>query len=125
MLNSSFRTPWPIIGLLYLGLGIGAGFFPLVSDLHYEFSALTALSASLFSGMAVIYRKREILPDGSHHPIDGAEIWMLTARNALLAFVPLAVALVRYAFSEGCGVWEGIEWYLLLAPPSAVIGTAR
>jgi hypothetical protein len=120
----SLRNPWLVTGLLYLGLGIGAGFFPLVNDLHYEFSALTALTASLFSGMAVIYRKRTLFPDGTHHPIDGAELWRLTARNTLLALVPLAAALVRYAFSEGCGIWEGIEWYLLLAPPSAIIGTA-
>jgi len=114
-----------IIAAFYVVIAVTAGYYPLVNELHYEFSALIALSASLLAGVAVIYRPRQLLPeaDGSPHPIDGATLWDLVARNVLLALIPLGVALLRSLAGTYFGIGEGIAWYLLLVPPSAAIAT--
>ncbi|MDB5035520.1 MAG: hypothetical protein JWQ98_2761 [Chlorobi bacterium] len=119
-----------IVAILYLILGITAGFFPLVNDLHYEFSALAALVASLLAGLSILLRRRAhtlASDDGDTMSATGADaasgrrIWRNIVVSVVLALIPLAVALVRSLFMESCGLWEGISWYLLLVPASAAI----
>ncbi|MEP7218416.1 MAG: hypothetical protein ABI876_05845, partial [Bacteroidota bacterium] len=118
-----------IVAALYLILGITASFFPLVNDLHYEFSALTALVASLLAGLSILLQQRPhaLALDGNapampvRPDVSGRAVWRDIVISVTLALIPLAVALVRSLFMESCGLWEGISWYLLLVPASAAI----
>ncbi len=131
-----FRDPRGILAGIYLAFAIMAQFLPLVGDLHYEFSAACAVLASLCAGIAAIYRPRQqTIRDERYQPVSGHvrplsgssaqadELWRMVSGNVLLCLIPLPVAYARGLFGGGCGLMEGLSWYLLLVPPAAAIST--
>lgn len=99
---------------------IAARFFPLVDDLHYEFSALCALLFSLLGGLAAIYPPRRQATTERSLP-SPPEAWHLVGTSTLLSLAPLAVPLICAPFDGSCGIADGVAWYLLLVPTSAAI----
>jgi hypothetical protein len=137
------NTSWNWLAASYLTLAVALQFFPLTGDLHYEFSAVVALAASLLTGIAVILSfdfRFSILDSrlkdssdrtsGIEHPTSlpapaplaaANLLWRLSLRTILLSFIPLGVALVGSLFRFSCGILDGLAWYLLLVPASAWI----
>lgn len=120
------KSPYGALAILYIIMGITARFFPLVGDLHYEFSALCALITSLLTGALMIFRPRVRPAEEDANPllhggIFPEQLWHDIVTAAALSLIPLAIALIASLFGHACGVWEGTIWYLLLVPPAAVI----
>ncbi len=114
----------------------GTWVLPLARELQYEFSALLALSLSLLAGLAAVtagelhpLRWRIPLPPDAptgHPPSDGSDddrrgLHRLVATVVMLSLAPLAVEILHALATGECGLIEGTAWYLLLAPPAAVI----
>ncbi len=119
----SLRAPggfrWAVLAIA-IAVAIAARFFPLVDDLHYEFSALCALLFSLLGGLAVIFPPRR--PDAAERALPSpAEAWRLVGASTLLSLAPLAVPVLCAPFDGSCGIADGVAWYLLLVPASAAI----
>ncbi len=103
-------------------MGVASSFFPLVHELHYEFAALSAVAASLVSGITLLYAPARYRLESM--PVDGKRsgiLWQLTYTIIALSFLPLLIAIVRLPFLHSCGIHEGLLWYLLLVPASAFI----
>lgn len=113
------RIPWDVAA--YAVVAIAAQFFPLTADLHYEFSALTALAASLIAGLWVLS-----LPIRTESPLS-TRIGTVTLRTIAASTVPLTISLVHTLFTHSCGILEGLAWYAVLVPTaawiSAMLGT--
>lgn len=116
---------WPWLAALYLLVTVGTWFLPLANELQYELAALMAVTASLITGLGILTSSRSLLdlPDsgGEEALRDRRALWWAIARSLLLSLIPLAADLLRIPFVGGCGIAEGVGWYLLLVPPAALI----
>ncbi len=103
---------------------------PLASDLHYEFAALMALTASVVAGFAVLMRD-----DGPLHrrSKEGAvsttiespgNLSRIFGRQLSLGMIPLAVGILRSFALPSCGLADGIIWYVVLVPTSIVVSVS-
>jgi len=115
-LPRGFRDARAWLAAMYLAIAVGTGFLPLAGDLHYEFSAVIAIAASLLTGIVV-----SLTPHDGDRRLSAGELWKFIRNGVLLALLPLPVALVRAFIGDGCGMLEGIAWYILLVPPAAAI----
>ncbi|KXK57731.1 MAG: hypothetical protein UZ07_CHB004000312 [Chlorobi bacterium OLB7] len=129
--SPSLLAPFAALMLASLGLQ----FLPLTGELHYEFSGAMALVASLVVGLATLWRgaswcalpsagvvdeaaardhRRQIATDFRHD---------LAPRNrSLHPSIDLCRLCVRVS-ATGCGIADGLLWYLLLVPASAWISS--
>jgi hypothetical protein len=118
--RDSRLRPWLWTTLVFTLLAIGAQFLPLSRELHYELSALAALWTSLGAGLASLvmwWRDAE--------PRDPAAASLGALGMALLSTAPpLAVSLAHNLLTGACGLGEGLLWYLLLVPASALVAVA-
>lgn len=113
--RSALRSPWAWCGL---ALAIGAGLLnavPPFRDIHYEFSAASALALSLLPcGIIALRRQRP----------ERVSLERDATLALLLAAIPLLVALLILPFRSDVCLGDGPRWYLLLVPPSALISLA-
>lgn len=101
-------------------LVVGAQYLPLTRELHYELSAVAALWTSIGTGIAALVTwRRRTQHTGPVASIVHAIAWALAT-----TVPPLLIALAFNLVNRTCGVGEGILWYLLLVPPSAIIAVA-
>jgi len=100
---------------------------PLFADPGYEFAAAAAAVASVVAGVSSLFRTARVGPDagrGSDAELRATiahDITRLLRTQTLLATTPLLVALPVWAIRTSCGVEDVLTWFLLLAPPSAII----
>jgi len=114
--------------LLYGCIAIVCTRIPLLNYLGYEFSALLALIAGVVAGFLTIRPVREALGGG---PGD-VPVPRLTARavgasaavNLLLLAVPLVILSGNALFVRNCSMAEGLAFFFLLAPVSALFGVS-
>lgn len=121
------------LAALYFVIAIIAQFFPLVGDLHYEFSAVIAIAASLLTGIVMVLAPVRKAASGTippHSSVDGSagcddmtgmDVWGMIGQGVLLSLIPLPVAITGALLGDGCGMLEGIAWYMTLVPASAAI----
>ncbi|MCC7439520.1 MAG: hypothetical protein IT211_13600 [Armatimonadetes bacterium] len=123
----------PFATLMLAALGLQ--FLPLTGELHYEFSAAMALVASLVVGLATLWRGASwcALPSGKgaideataqrYRDSIAADFRQTSIRAVALTLPPLLIPLARAVFGHGCGLADGVLWYLLLVPVSAWISS--
>lgn len=115
---------------IYVVAPLLSGMVPLASDLHYEFAALMALTASLVAGVTVLFRG-----DGPRHrrskqgdvssTIDApGNLSRILGEQLVLGAIPLVVGILRSFFGTSCGLTDGIVWYVVLVPTSTVVSVA-
>jgi tetratricopeptide (TPR) repeat protein len=101
---------------------------PLLNYLGYEFSALFALIAGCVSALITIRALGRILPGtGTERPDPP-----LAARSAgesalvsiLLLAIPLVIMCANGLFVRNCSMTEGLAFFLLLVPVSALFGVS-
>ena len=100
-------------GLAYAALGLILWPVPLVGLLHAEASALVATAAFFVAGLASIgaFGRGVALAD-------------VMRRHLLLLGIPLALLTVTLLWRPNCGYLQGLGLYLVMVPPSAVLGLA-
>lgn len=114
-------------GLSYLSLyliiliiiNIALLFFPLTRVFGYEFSAINSLFIVLFSGLYSI----SLLKLHSSSALNLKNFF----RRLFLIFIlfltlPAAISIINSLLTVSCSVKDGIEFYIVLTIPAAVIG---
>ncbi len=107
------RIPARIPALLYILLTLACTQIPLLQTLGYEFSALTALAASLVSGLSAA-RHIAQAAEGDWRPgLAGAMRAALTTHLALLV-IPLGLMAGNAMVIRNCSFTDGLLFFLLL-----------
>jgi hypothetical protein len=124
---SAVHRTWLWQAGLFLLVTIGTWVLPLASELHYEFAAVIAVTASLVVGLGVLgpsaphpFIAATDHPDATSGERARRELWGMIASALLVSLLPLIVDLVRAPLVGDCGALEGVAWYLMLVPVSAL-----
>lgn len=113
--------------LLYGSASVLCTQIPLLNYLGYEFSAFIALTAGCVAGMLTVRQVKDSLRAGGdgNPPRSPARAAMRSAAlNLLLLVIPLAVMSANALAVRNCSMTEGLAFYVLLAPVSALFGVA-
>ena len=113
--------------LLYGCVALACTRIPLLNYLGYEFSALLALVAACVAGLLTMGPVREAFREEPEAPVPrrvaraaGASV----AANLILLAIPLLIISANALFIRNCSMTEGLAFFLLLVPVSAVFGVA-
>jgi len=113
--------------LLYGSVALLCTRIPLLNYLGYEFSALFALLAGCVSGLLTIRPVKEAFRGEGETPAPRATaeaVGASAAATVLLLAVPLVIISGNALFVRNCSVAEGMAFFLLLAPVSALFGVS-
>lgn len=113
--------------LLYGSVALVCTRIPLLNYLGYEFSALFALLAGCVSGLLTLGPVK----DASHGEGDTPDpratagaVGVSAAANLLLLALPLVIVSGNALFVRNCSMAEGMAFFMLLAPVSALFGVS-
>ena len=114
----SLKTFPAILVILVAIISIYLQFIPLLSVLHFEYSAFSAVILFVSSGLLTVYflRKYNSL---------GVLIPMLVTKYKfyfLLLFIPVLISLVFNYLFQQCPICDGILFYLIISVPSFYFG---
>lgn len=120
--------PVRIAALVYAVCALACTQVPLLNYLGYEFSALTALLASVCAGIVTIALVRSAPSVRDHDPekrITSATTVLSrsAAANTALLVIPLLIGTGNALFVRNCSLAEGAAFFLLLPCVSALFGT--
>jgi len=108
----TLRSPWAWCAFALALFTALLNSVPPFRDIHYEFSAASALVLSLLPcGIIALRRRSE----------ESVPLERDITRVLLLSLVPLLVAVLALPFRSDVCIGDGPLWYLLLAPPAALI----
>jgi tetratricopeptide (TPR) repeat protein len=124
------RAEARVAAVIYAAAAAVATQIPLLNYLGYEFSAVTALAASVIAGFVTIAMMQSSI--GSHPPDDPAlrlgkiirSFGRALATNGLLLVIPLGIISANALFVKNCSLSEGLAFFLLLPAISALFATA-
>lgn len=110
---------WANIG--FAALAVFFQFLPLTRELHYELAAAVALCISLGVGVCALFAWQS-----RGGPSRDAEPELMRSFGlALLSVTPaLFISLVHNLVAGACGLGDGLLWYAVLVPPSAIVSVA-
>ncbi len=113
--------------LLYGSVALLCTRIPLLNYLGYEFSALFALLAGCVSGLLTLGPVKEAFRGEGNAPDPRATagaVGSSAAANLLLLAVPLVIISGNALFVRNCSMAEGMAFFMLLAPVSALFGVS-
>ncbi len=114
----SLKTFPAVIIILVAIVSIYSQFIPLLSVLHYEYSAISAIILFISSGLLTIYFLRKYNSLGVLLPM------LLTKYKLyfLLIIIPLLISLVFNFIFQKCPICNGILFYMIISLPSFYFG---
>lgn len=110
---------FPVILVIIVAfISIYSQFVPLLTTLHFEYSAITALLLFISSGLLTVHflRKYNSL---------GVLIPMLVSKYKLyllLLFIPILISLIFNFTFQQCPICDGILFYIVISIPSFYFG---
>ena len=127
-LRSMIRTPGAGRAALLYGLAsLLCTRIPLLNYLGYEFSALIALTASCVAGMLTVRHVKDSFGAdgrGNSPRLMSRAVGRSALLNLILLVIPLAFMSANALVVRNCSMAEGLAFYMLLAPVSALFGVA-
>lgn len=114
----SLKTFPAILIILVAIVSIYSQFIPLLSVLHYEYSAISAIILFISSGLLTIYFLRKYNSLGVLLPM------LITKYKLyfLLTIIPLLISLVFNFVFQKCPICNGILFYMIISLPSFYFG---
>ena len=113
--------------LLYGSIALLCTRIPLLNYLGYEFSALFALLAGCVSGLLTVRPVEDSFRGAGDTPAPratAAAVGASAAANLLLLAIPLVIISGNALFIRNCSMAEGMAFFMLLAPVSALFGVS-
>jgi tetratricopeptide (TPR) repeat protein len=113
--------------LLYGCVALLCTRIPLLNYLGYEFSALFAFMAGCVSGLLTVRPVKEAFRGEGNTPDPrpaGRAVAAAAAASLLLLAIPLVIMSVNALFVRNCSIAEGLAFFMLLAPVSALFGVS-
>lgn len=114
----SLKTFPAILIILVAVVSIYSQFVPLLSVLHFEYSAFSAVILFVSSGLLTVYLLRK-------YNSLGVLIPMLVTKYKLyllLLFIPILISLLFNFTFQQCPICGGILFYLIISVPSFYFG---
>lgn len=119
-MNLIKKNNYLIIYLVLIGIiNLYLQFLPLTNVFGYEFSAINALVISFLSGLYIISLLNHSLKENlkfSSGKLLNALRWML--------LIPFVISIGKSLIFGFCSFWDGIFFYVVLAFPAVIIGSA-
>jgi tetratricopeptide (TPR) repeat protein len=113
--------------LLYGCVALLCTRIPLLNYLGYEFSALFALLAGCVAGLLTVRPVRDAFQGAGDTPAPrptARAVGTSVAANLLLLAIPLVIIAGNALFVRNCSMAEGLAFYMLLTPVSALFGVS-